>query len=173
MAFIMKRRIYDDELHAQFVTFSCYRRRRLLDHPQTGQIVIALLASELETRSGVCSGFVIMPDHVHAIVWLPEPGQLSSLMKQWKQRSSLQLKRFLRGRLRQYARSTDQKDPFWQPRYYPFNLYSEKKAREKLDYMHMNPVRAGLVEKPCDWAHSSASYYQRDESVGVPIEWIF
>ena len=29
-----KRRIYDDELHVQFVTFSCYRRRRSLDHPR-------------------------------------------------------------------------------------------------------------------------------------------
>ena len=34
-----KRRIYDDELHAQFVTFSCYRRRRLLDHPSARQVV--------------------------------------------------------------------------------------------------------------------------------------
>lgn len=173
MNFMTNRRVYDNELHAQFVTFSCYRRRRLLDHPRGKQIVISFLAEELSARDGVCPGFVVMPDHVHAIIWFPEPGQLISFMKQWKQRTSLQLKKFVRGQLDQYARSFDRKDPFWQPRYFPFNLYSEKKAKEKHDYMHMNPVRAGLVEKPCDWAWSSAQYYELGQSVGVPIQWIF
>jgi len=67
----------------------------------------------------------------------------------------------------------DRKEPFWQPRYYPFNLYSEKKATEKLDYMHLNPVRAGLVDKAVDWAWNSARYFDSGKSVGVPLEWIF
>ncbi len=66
------RRIYDDELHAQFVTFSCYHRRRLLDHARARQVVISLLATELTTHEGTCCGFVVMPDHVHAIVWFHE-----------------------------------------------------------------------------------------------------
>lgn len=167
------RRIYDDELHAQFVTFSCYRRRRLLDHARSRQVVLSLLASELATHQGLCCGFVIMPDHVHAIVWFPRPGQLSHFMKQWKQKSSVRLKRFVRGQLGQYAETLDIKEPFWQPRYYPFNLYSGKKALEKLDYMHLNPVRAGLVERATDWAWSSARYFEHGQPVGVPLEWIF
>ena len=35
----------------------------------------------------------------------------------------------------------------WQRRYYDFKIYSESKLDEKLQYMHLNPVRAGLVEK--------------------------
>jgi len=110
-----RRRIYDDELHAQFVTFSCYRRRRLLDHARARQVVMSLPTTELATHEGT----------------------------------------------------------FWQPRYYPFNLYTEKKAVEKFHYMHLNPVRAGLVEKAVDWAWSSARYFDSGESVGVPLEWIF
>jgi len=106
-----KRRIYDDQLHAQFVTFSCYRRRRLLDHPRARQVVMAVLA--------------------------------------------------------EYSKSIDPKQPFWQPKYYPFNLYSEKKAKEKLDYMQLNPVRAGLVQQACDWRWSSAGYYEQGKTVGV------
>ena len=49
---------------------------------------------------------------------------------------------------------------------------SEEKVREKLTYMHENPVRAGLVAQPCDWAFSSARYYEQGRSVGVPIRWI-
>ncbi len=168
-----RRRIYDDELHAHFVTFSCYRRRRLLDHPSTKQIVMTVLTDELKKHDGVCCGFVIMPDHVHAIVWFPEPDRLSQFMKQWKQRSSLRLKRFVRGQLPHYAKHCDRKDPFWQPGFYPFSLYSEKKAEEKLAYMHLNPVKAGLVETACDWRWSSVRYYEHRESVGVPMEWIF
>jgi hypothetical protein len=40
---------------------------------------------------------------------------------------------------------------FWQPRYYDFNVWSEKKRIEKLRYIHRNPVRRGLVENPEGW----------------------
>ena len=168
-----KRRIYDDQLHAQFVTFSCYRRRRLLDDGRVRDIVVAVLAAELAGAGGVCCGFVVMPDHVHAILWFPRPGQLSRLMQVWKNRSSRQLKKFVRGRFTQYAEFLDRKQPFWQRKYYPLNLYSEKKAKEKLDYMHTNPVTAGLVVRASDWRWSSARYYEGKGSVGVPIEWVF
>ena len=168
-----KRRIHDDELHAQFVTFSCYRRRRLLDHSHCRQVVIAMLADELVKRDGTCCGFVVMPDHVHATIWFPETGHLSPMMQMWKSRSSRELKRFVRGQMRQYSKFMDSKQPFWQPKYYPFSVYSTKKAKEKLDYMHMNPVRAGLVQHACDWQWSSARYCEQARSVGVPLGWVF
>jgi hypothetical protein len=40
------------------------------------------------------------------------------------------------------------------------------------DELYENPVRAGLVAGPCDWAFSSTRYYERRRSVGVPIRWI-
>ncbi len=168
-----KRRIYDDELHAQYVTFSCYRRRRLLEHPATKQIVISVLAEELEKLAAVCCGFVIMPDHVHATLWFKDVGQLSPFMRTWKSRSSRQLKKFVREHLNEYAETVDPAQPFWQPKYYPLNLHTEKKALEKLDYMHANPVRAGLAERACDWIWSSARYYEDGTSVGVPLGWVF
>jgi putative transposase len=57
----------------------------------------------------------------------------------------------LRGVAPNYANTFPSDDPFWQAKYYPFNLYSVPKAREKLDYMHLNPVRAGLVAQAVDW----------------------
>jgi hypothetical protein len=44
---------------------------------------------------------------------------------------------------------------FWLARYYDFNVYSRHKRLEKLDYMHWNPVKRGLVEKMEDWRWSS------------------
>lgn len=85
----------------------------------------------------------------------------------------MQLKKMLRGVAPQYASKIPLADPFWQPKYYPFNLYPKKKAEEKLDYMHMNPVTAGLVEGAVDWKSSSARHYLLDEPPVVPLEWIF
>ncbi|HEY3392148.1 MAG TPA: transposase [Lacipirellulaceae bacterium] len=167
------RRIYDFDRHAQFVTFSCYRRRRLLDHELMRETLVAILAKKLELYHGLCSGFVIMPDHVHAIVWFSEIGDLSRFMKSWKQTSSLKLKAMMRGLLQNYAKAVHLSDPFWQAKYYPFNLYSDGKARVKLDYMHLNPVKAGLVQRAVDWKSSSARYYELGECVGVPLKWIF
>jgi putative transposase len=113
-----------------------------------------------------------MPDHVHAIVWFPVVEQLSHFMKQWKQRSSVQIKRVLHNDLAGYAAKVGPAEAFWQRKYYVFHLHSEEKMREKLRYMHANPVRAGLVRRPCDWPWSSARYYEERRSVGVPVHWV-
>ena len=61
---------------------------------------------------------------------------------------------------------------FWTPNYYAFEIYSQEKLTEKLNYMHLNPVRAGLVEKPADYRWSSGRWYDERRTVGVPIEWM-
>lgn len=167
-----KRRIYDAERHAHFVTFSCYQRRRLLDNDRAKKVVLGVLNSQLTKQQGLCGGFVVMPDYVHAVVWFPEENQLSHFMKQWKQRSSIQIKRLFATELVQYAQTIDPKDPVWQARYYDFNVFSAHKLREKLAYMHQNPVRANLVAQPIDWPWSSARHYEQGRSVGVDVTWL-
>jgi putative transposase len=54
----------------------------------------------------------------------------------------------------------------WNRRGYDMNIWSERKIREKLNYMHNNPVRRGLVARPADWPWSSwRFYYLGDSSV--------
>jgi len=48
---------------------------------------------------------------------------------------------------------------FWQRRFYDFNVHSAKKRRDKLEYMHRNPVTRRLVKDPKDWVWSSYSSY--------------
>jgi putative transposase len=59
---------------------------------------------------------------------------------------------------------------FWQPRFYDFNVYSHKKKKEKLEYMHANPVLRGLVVHPKDWPWSSFSFYARSQAPLVEID---
>jgi len=145
----------------------------MLDCEPLREKLLELLVQKLDDYSGICLGYVIMPDHVYLIVWFGLPGELSRFIKIWKQTSSLQLKKMLRGVAPQFASKIPLSDPFWQPKYYPFNLYSRKKAEEKLDYMHKNPVTAGLVKRAVDWRWSSARHFLLGESSTVPLEWIF
>jgi putative transposase len=166
------RRVYDSDRHAHFLTFSCYKRRRLLDSDRAKKVVLGVLNSQLAKQQGRCAGFVVMPDHVHAIVWFPADNQISHFVKQWKQRASIQIKRLLRTNLISYAKAIDLDDPVWQAGYYDFNIYSERKLLEKLNYMHRNPVEAGLVERAADWPWSSARHHEQGRSVGVPVTWL-
>src|SRR5580765_2698446 len=92
-------------------------------------------------------GYVVMPEHVHLLVSEPERGRLCTAIQMLKQNVARVLPRPVAGR------------PFWQTRYYDFNVWTEKKRIEKLRYMHRNPVKRGLVGKPADWSWSSFRHY--------------
>jgi putative transposase len=168
---MVKRTVYQAEKHVFFITFACYRRRQFLTLDLANQIVIGQLGSRLTKHDGICCGFVIMPDHVHAMVWFPEPHQLSPFMNHWKDQSSKAIKQLYREKRPRYLDTFNASEPIWQPRYFAFNIWSRRKAEEKLEYMHLNPIRAGLVEKSIDWKWSSARWYELQQGVGLPIGW--
>ena len=163
-----KRRVITDRAYAHFVTFSCHKRRQLLQPDRTKKIVMAALDEEIRRHEGCCIGFVIMPDHVHAMIWLPESQAISSFMDRWKERSSKRIQAYYKQHFATYWSKLED-NHVWQARYYDFNIESSSKVEEKLAYMHANPVRAGLAPRPEDWPYSSARYYSLSTSVGVKI----
>ena len=165
------KKICDDLLHVHFVTFSCYRRRALLQPHQAKRIVIGHLGACLARRDGLCLGFVIMPNHLHTLIWFPQPKQLSGFLDEWKGQSSQAIKTLYRTQFPGYWQQLDAADSVWQARHYGFNIWSRQKVDEKLDYMHLNPVRAGLTERAVDWKWSSARWYLERKPVGLPIRW--
>jgi len=162
-----------EQAFTHFVTFSCYRRRRLLDNDPVRRIVLGVLDAQMTKQNARLVGFVLMPDHVHALVWLPRNESLPRFMKQWKQCSSRNIRKFALPLLPSYATLMQADDPFWQRKYYGFQIYSRQKLEEKLNYIHLNPVRAGLVDRAADWRWSSARYYEDGRTVGMPITWVY
>jgi putative transposase len=65
--------------------------------------------------------------------------------------------------------------PFWQPRFYDFNVFTDEKRLEKRRYMHRNPMVRGLVTHPKDWAWSSYRHWATGQDGVVEIEspWTF
>lgn len=61
---------------------------------------------------------------------------------------------------------------FWEPRFYDFNVHSAYKRREKLNYMHMNPIKRGLVRNPRFWPWSSFLNYENNAPGLISIDFV-
>jgi putative transposase len=147
--------------HLHFLTFSCYRRLPLLNTARARNVFVRALEEIRERHRFLLVGYVVMPDHVHLLIGEPSKGKLSMVLQALKQRVSRDL--------RKAGRDANLKR-FWQARFYDFNVHSAGKRREKLDYMHANPVKRGLVKSPAEWAWSSWSFYATGKMGVVRID---
>jgi putative transposase len=142
---------YQASGHTHFVTFSCYSRRPHLNNdPARIHFEETLETLRIRHRFELY-GYVLMPEHVHLLLSEPQAHPLSTTLSVLKRLTS-------RGH-----------KPFWQVRYYDFNVFTTGKHREKLKYMHRNPVARGLVENPEDWPWSSFRHYLTGERARVHI----
>jgi len=154
-----------NDLH--FVTFSCHRRRPSLGTARARNRFLKILDEIRERHAFELVGYVVMPEHVHLLVGEPLRGNPSKVMQVLKQRVSQSLHKRRDGAAEQMGHSLGEKGErsgaFWQRRFYDFNVWSEKKLNEKLNYMHRNPVDRKLVSHPKDWPWSSWSFYEKGE----------
>jgi len=103
-------------------------------------------------------GYVLMPEHFHLLMAEPQHGNPSKVLQVVKQKVS----RSLRGKKTSsesqleltFASGSAATPVFWQRRFYDFTVWSEKRLKEKLHYMHRNPVDRKLVQHPQDWPWS-------------------
>jgi putative transposase len=150
------------DLH--FISFSCYERRALLGAVRSRDVFVKILEEVRRRFAASVIGYVAMPEHVHLLLNEPRKGTLSKLLQVLKQRVSHALRRRRRRRISgqlslAFTASFPGMRRFWQRRYYDFNVYSAQKLREKLDYIHANPVKRRLVMHPKDWPWSSWAFY--------------
>ena len=162
--------------HLHYITFSCYRRLPLLSAARSRTIFVEVLAQVRVQNKFKLVGYVVMPEHVHLLIGEPQIGTPSTAIQMLKQRVS----RLACSLPQQQKPETSDGSPsrtrvdhhhiFWQKRFYDFNVFTQKKKIEKLNYMHMNPVKRGLVERPHEWIWSSYSAYQGKGHVLIPID---
>ena len=155
------------DLH--FITFCCYQRRAFLGSVRARNLAVRSLEQTRARYGFALVGYVFMPEHVHLLVSESDSAPPAKIIQSFKQRVSRALGARKRKRpgqlvLRFPERSAEFRR-FWQRRYYDFNVYSRAKMKEKLLYMHENPVRAKLVNHPGDWPWSSWCHYYRGEGL--------
>jgi putative transposase len=165
------------DLH--FLTFSCKQRQPLLDDPRLRDLFLQTLERVRRRYRLVVLGYVVMPEHVHLLLSEPQRATLSTAMQALK----LGFVRRWAGDEVPTSRKTGEtwgipsirkiespeSQHFWQPRFYDFNVWTEKKRIEKLRYIHRNPVKRGLITSPEEWPWSSFRWYLSREKGPVKI----
>ena len=160
------------DLH--FVTFSCFRRRPYLGTVRARNRFVRILDEVRSRYAFALIGYVVMPEHVHLLIGEPRKGNPSKVLQVLKQRVSrlLREKRLAPRKQLQlpFVSGEGESPAFWQRRFYDFNVWSKEKVREKLIYMHRNPVARKLVTHPKDWPWSSWSHYAIGEQGLIAID---
>jgi putative transposase len=147
---------YQEARELHFLTFSCYHRQPLLASPGAMRSFEIALERYRVVYGFYVVGYVIMPEHVHLLISEPEHGTVATVVQAIKQSVS---RKFIGSR-----------EHFWQARYYDFNVWTAAKSKEKLCYLHRNPVKRGLVSQPEDWPWSSFRHYLTGEEGVVVVE---
>ena len=135
-------------------------------------IIIDSLKFLNEEHKAALSAYVIMPSHIHMLIYIPKGESISDFMRDFKKYTSAAIfkevqkddNKILLQRLK--SNSVGGKWKLWKDRFDSQIVISEKFFKQKINYIHYNPVKARLVEDINEWKYSSArNYYLEDHSV--------
>ena len=172
-------KIFDVEGHAHFTTINIYKRIPILQNSKFCDLIIENLEYYRKKFQYRLLGYVILPDHLHMIVIPNSRTKYSDIIRDFKKGVAFAvIKRLSNARNQNLldkfslnqVRRDGQRHSIWQRKYFDFNIFSEKKFLEKLEYMHNNPVNLKLVENPGDWRYSSWRNYYLGESSIISVD---
>jgi putative transposase len=155
---------YDIPGDAHFLTFSCYRRYQLLSKDRSRLWLIDALKNARTKHGFHLWAWVIMPEHVHLLIWSPgEETKTDKVLASIKKPVGYEAVQYLKQHAPWFLEKLTVVNAnrtyhrFWQPGAgWDENLYKPLAIHNAIEYIHNNPVRRGLVEKPTDWLWSSA-----------------
>jgi len=138
------------DLHA--INFNCFRKRSILDTAESRDTFLKILEETRQKYLFEVVGYVVMPTHVHLLISESQSHPLSTAIQVIKQR-------FSRTRIEEHV---------WEPRYYDFNVYSQRKLAEKLDSSNSDhPIKRHQKTSSSSTTSSSSSLYDHEPSQAV------
>ncbi len=151
---------YQQAQDIHFITFSCHQRLPYLAASESKNIVEQQLERTRARHGARIYAYVLMPEHVHLLINESFAVPLAMFLKSLKQETSRELK--------------GDRRRFWLPRYYDFNVKTPETFTEKIQYIHRNPVKRGLVASPERYAWSSYNHYFTGQPgiVEIESEWL-
>jgi len=152
-----------------FITTTVLNWLPVFNNDKAAKTVLMTLKDNLEHYQCCLLGYVLMPSHIHCILCMSDMANLSRFMQTFKILSSKRIKAL---ELPGFHKKLRYKNDFrlWKPRYDDLVINSEKQFLIKLKYIHLNPVRAGLVQRVKDWKYSSAGDWLVGKPGIIPVE---
>jgi REP-associated tyrosine transposase len=172
-------KIYDERF-PHFLTCTVVNWIPIFSNPQNASIVLDSLTFLQEQDRLELYGFVLMENHLHLIAssenLIKEIGDFKSFTARKIIDHYIETNNtFILGQLQHFKEhhKHDRKYQLWQEGSHPQQITSNEMMIQKLEYIHLNPVKRRYVDKPEDWRYSSARNYQKLESViNVTTEWM-
>jgi REP element-mobilizing transposase RayT len=159
----------------QFLTCTVINWMPLFTRPQTVNIILNALQYRQENQGWKIYGYVILENHLHLIVQAENLRAELPLFKSYTARQLIDYLKECRAErlLKQMAffrkaHKTDREHQCWEEGSHPQLIQNAEMLRQKLDYIHFNPVKRGYVEEPYHWRYSSARNYAGLEGL-IPI----
>jgi len=195
----MKLPRFNETSYAHFVTTKTFENKPVFKDKKCCEILLKDIDFYRNKLGFKLIGYVIMTNHLHLIVWwdvekIPKL-TISKIIQSIKGHSAKEIVNYLKSGRRKPSLSpysqaasegsqlpgdyqwvdrgdvhTPATSKIWQKDFYDFNIYSDKKLQQKIDYIHWNPVRAGLCKNSGDWPWSSYKFYQRGKQSKIKID---
>jgi putative transposase len=153
--------------HAHFITATIVEWLPVFTSAACCDIIVRSFEFCREHKGLKIHAWVILDNHLHAILAAPD---LSAVLRDLKSFTTRQLieqlnrerRPWLLNQLRYYRAACKPNEyQLWQEGSHPQALTSDAMFAQKLEYLHNNPVKRGLVASPEHWRYSSAHEYLR------------
>jgi len=160
------RYVIQDADKPHFLTCTVVEWLPVFTRPDAVQIILDSWGHQREHDGLKLFGYVILENHLHFAAQAPRLDKCLSSFKSYTAARLIELletrqAEYLLSRLRfaKRAHKHDREYQFWQEGSHAEMIFSEAVMRQKLDYIHQNPVKRGYVELPEHWRYSSARNY--------------
>ena len=161
------------EGYAYFVTTKIRDYIKVFETEPYFQIIIENLNFYRSKFGFKLWAYVIMPEHIHFMIHLADTSNLSKIMEEFKRYTSKRILAELQKdnrtdllRLFTIDNPRKEKHMVWEEGFRGLGVRSEKVFNIKMNYIHNNPVKRGLVENPEDYVYSSyRNYFCEDDSI--------
>ena len=163
---------------AHFITCTVMEWLPVFTRPETVQIILDCWQFQREHQGLKLYGYVILENHLHFVAQAPD---LNRCVQSFKSFSARQIIDCLKSggaesqltclRCAKRVHKTDREFQFWQEGIHAEMVFSEAMMREKLDYIHQNPIKRGYVASPEHWRYSSAGHYAGGDSLIAIDAW--
>ena len=151
--------------HPQFLTATIYQWKHLLKPDKYKEVVVDSLRFLVKEERVIVFAFCILSNHLH-LIWQMKPGHQRDHVQRDFLKFTAQTIRFDLVKnhpdaLPQFeVNLKDRKYQFWKRNTLSVDLLTDPVFRQKLDYIHRNPVKAGICQTPEEYQWSSAGFYE-------------
>ena len=169
-----------DQHGLNFITLTIVEWIDLFTRPVYSEILLDSLKFCQDNKGLQVHAYIIMPSHVHLIVSTDGTNELSAILQSFKSYTAKQFLQYIKDPTKPESRRewllnhfkfnarknrTNSEHQVWQRDNHPIILYSPRVIRQKLMYIHFNPVDARMVTSPEHYIFSSASNYTSGKGV--------